>query len=124
MLFARRANLIPIFALAAASVAAQAAPVTYQFSTSNIGTTVFSPDFTSAKEQGISVSNVASPTLPVAMPNYNATVDFDQSQQVGSTILGGSFSNCSAGSNNCVSGGIATSHFNLMLGRLRGSLRF
>ena len=30
MLFARRANLIPIFALAAASVAAQAAPVTYQ----------------------------------------------------------------------------------------------
>ena len=116
MLFARRANLISIFALAAASVAAQAAPVTYQFSTSNIGTTVFSPDFTSAKEQGISVSNVASPTLPVAMPNYNATVDFDQSQPVGSTILGGSFSNCSADSNNCVSGSISNFAFQPSVG--------
>lgn len=52
MLFARYRKLIPISALAVASVAAQAVPVTYQLSTSNIGIAVFSADFSSAKEQG------------------------------------------------------------------------
>ncbi len=107
MLFARYCKLIPISAFAVASAAAQAVPVTYQFSTSNIGAAVFSADFSSAKEQGFSIANVTSPTLPVALPNYNATVDSDQSQPVGSTIVGGAFSNCSVDSNNCVSGSIS-----------------
>ncbi len=116
MLFARYRKLIPISALAVASVAAQAVPVTYQFSTSNIGTAVFSADFSSAQEQGISVANVTSPTLPVALPNYSATVDSDQSQPVGSTLVGGAFSNCSADSNNCVSGSISNFVFQPSVG--------
>lgn len=116
MLHLRCVKLIPIVALAVASVAVQAAPVTYQYSTSDIGTTLFSADFSSAKEQGISFANVTSPTLPVALPNYNATVDSDQSQPVGSTIVGGSFSNCSADSNNCVSGGISNFVFQPSVG--------
>lgn len=61
MLFARYRKLIPISALAVASVAAQAVPVTYQLSTSNIGTAVFSADFSSAKEQGEAEFTVGQP---------------------------------------------------------------